>query len=187
MTRQEFEDISTWRELIDFCNDYSCSYCDDVCSEDVRDSYINYSLEYMARENNWTNLRDTLNDIPTGYDYYRKNDYGDWYGLDDNDLEDYKSDIFDWADENGIFDDDEEDGEEPWYVDDEEFTPPKESISITDLIKSCNSKLQKINDDAEREAEEDKKAFRAFVGEVEVTGTMTVTEISINDYDLPNF
>lgn len=190
MTRQEFiDDVTSWDELIDFCNDNGCGYCDDVYSEYSRDEYIDDDLVDMARNaDGWSDLLDSLNNIPTGYDFYRRDDYGEWRGLGDYEFSDYKSDVLEWGDDAEIWDEDEEeDGEEPWYVDDEEFTPPDESISIADLMTSCNSKLQKISDDAEKAAAEDEKAFQAFVGRVEVTETMTVAAISIDDYDLPNF
>ena len=154
MTRQEFEDIGSWWELIDFCQDYECSYCDDVYSEGSRDNYIDDDLEYMAENNGWMTIRDILNDIPTGYEYYHRKD-GEWFGLDDDDLEDYKTDILEWGDINDIWDEEEEEEGEPWYAETDDFVPPEETMSISDLMSACNSKLQKISDDAEKEAVED--------------------------------
>ena len=156
MTRQEFiDDVTCWGELIDFCNDEGCDYLDNIYDEDARDDYINeYQLEDWVRNNTWSNLYSLLDDIPSGYDYYRIDEYGDWEGLDDYDFGDYKDDVLRWADDIGIFDeeDEEEDpadyGIEDEEVDDEEIEEP---ISMFELLSDCQDTYQKIS---EEEADE---------------------------------
>jgi len=156
MTRQEFiDDVTCWGELIDFCNDEGCDYLDNIYDEDARDDYINeYQLEDWARNNTWRNLYSLLEDLAVDYDYYRIDEYGDWVGLDDYDLDDYKDDVLRWADDRGIFDeeDEEEDpadyGIEDEEVDDEEVEEP---ISMFELLSDCQDTYQKIS---EEEADE---------------------------------
>ena len=77
MTRGDFiANVDYFGELIAFCCDYGCTYCDDVFSDDSRDDYINEILVDMAADvSSWRNLRDILSDIPTGYDWYRRDDW----------------------------------------------------------------------------------------------------------------
>ena len=113
MTRRDFlSDLDTWWELLGFCSDESCPVCYNVYCDDDRDEFLNSELTDMARDNNWYELRDILNDLPTGYEYYRRDDYGDWYGLDSGDFEDYKSDVLAWGDDHDIWDPDESETEE---------------------------------------------------------------------------
>lgn len=79
MTRIEFlGNVNDWPELIEFCNDMGCRYCDDVYFE---------------------------KDIHSGYDYYRCDNLGNWEGLDDFDFADYKNDVLGWMDGNAYWDD----------------------------------------------------------------------------------
>lgn len=109
MTRQEFiDDVTSWSELLDFCYEYSCPECDDIVSEDAYDDEINERLYERARDDNWWEVKDWLNDLPTGNDYYdRYNDCGV-----DDDFECYKDDVLHWADNYGDVWEDEEDEEE---------------------------------------------------------------------------
>ena len=59
-------------------------------------------------------VADDLDEILGDTDSIIDDDYGDWCGLDDEDFEDYKGDVLEWADDHGVWDDDEEeDGEIP--------------------------------------------------------------------------
>lgn len=70
MTRNEFLDnVNDWYELIEFCNDMGCSYCDDVYSEESMNDDINERLADWACEYTWQELLSKLDDIPSGYDY----------------------------------------------------------------------------------------------------------------------
>lgn len=172
MTRQQFiNEVNYWWELIDFCNDNGCSYCDDVYSEESRDDYINEELVDLARNaDSWSSLLDTLNDITIGYDYYRRTDYNDWEGLSDYEFSDYKDDVLQWADDEGIWDDDEE---EPLPDDDEEDDDfvADEPISIGELMGVCSSQLQQIGTDKQAKEAADDEAFEVFVA-----GCVTIEE-----------
>lgn len=163
MTRQQFiDEVNDWWELIDFCNDEGCSYCDDVYSEESRDDYINEELVDMARDaDSWSSLLDTLNDITTGYDYYRRTDYGDWEGLGDYEFSDYKDDVLEWGDNNDIWEEDEEEPLPEDDADDVEFEP--EPISLGELMGACSSQLHQIGQDAQNKVAADDEAFEVFV------------------------
>lgn len=117
MTRREFEeDVSYFGELLSFCWEYNIGEMDDVVSDDERDDEI---LEYIRDyDGSWTNLRDYLADIPTGYDYYRRTGYIEYEYLDDYDFERYKEAVLAEADERELFEpeEDEEPQEDPEAV-----------------------------------------------------------------------
>lgn len=96
-----------------FCYDNDCGICDDIYDDESKDDYINEHLSDMADDaDSWQSLYRTLDDIPTGYDYYRLDDYGEFNGLGDDDFEDYKDEVLEWMDDNEYWDEDEDDEEE---------------------------------------------------------------------------
>ena len=119
MTRQEFiDDVTTWWELIDFCNDEGCDICEYVYSSDVYDDLINEDLQEMVKHESWQSIYDWLEDLPSGYDYY--DTYDDYVGLDNNwDFDRYKEDVLEWADNDGTIWDEPEEEEEEEELDDE--------------------------------------------------------------------
>lgn len=114
MTREEFqENVNCWYDLREFCNEYGCEVCDDIYSQDEMDEEIDNSIVDMAREaTDWKVLLSQLEDIPTEDDYYMRNGYGDFRELDDEDFDCHKDDVFDWAENEGIFDEEDEEDEE---------------------------------------------------------------------------
>ena len=55
----------------------------------------------------------------------------------DNDFEDYKNDVLDWADSEGVWDDDEEDEDiEEDYEDDDDFEI-EDDVSMDDVAEAC--------------------------------------------------
>lgn len=111
MTRDEFLDgINSWYELREFCSDFGCDVCECIYSQNEMDEYIDSNLLDMARNAaGWEDLLSDLQDYPTGYDYYIRDDDGDFVGVNESDFFDYKDEALEWADDEGIFDDDEED------------------------------------------------------------------------------
>ena len=187
MTRQEFIDnVTTWSELLYFCYDENIDFCEDVYTEDAKDEYFDDILVDMARDaGSWQELYDRLEEIPTGYDYYIRDDYGDFEGADDDDFDSHYEDVLEYMDCNEYWDDDDGDEdyeEEPVreeYVDPEDEEPvEEEDVSIAELFTTCNSKLQKIDADTEAAAraaeEEDEEAFNDFCAEVGVTVTVEI-------------
>jgi hypothetical protein len=146
VTRNEFIDnITEWSELIDLCREYGCEYCDDVYSEYSRDETINDELVDMARNcDDWTELLDTLRDIPTGYDYYTSSS-GDWYGTDNGDdkFESYKNDVYEWMDARDYFEEEESPEDEDEDEEDEDISAiGDETISLDELFSSANNQLK---------------------------------------------
>lgn len=172
MTRQEFlDEITTWYDLIEWCNNHGCSYCDNIYSDEARDEYINDNLVDMARDNDWYDLRDILCGLPTGYDYWLRDEYGDWYGVDDEFAE-YFDEVLEWADENNEFDESEE---EPVYVDDsgddeaDEFEADT-NISLSDFFASSADDLTKITSEAKANEAKANADFDKFTQRVTTVG-----------------
>ena len=189
MTRQEFIDnITTWWELIDWCRENECHICEDIYDDDSYYDYINDNLVDWAREDSWTELRDRLNDLPSGYDFYQRDDYGDFHALDDyGDFDAFFDEVLSWGDDNNIWEDAEEESpvnnEDEEAEDDEDGEPVEiEDFSFGELFSVCSSAVQRIteeNADAaakakaakETEEEEFEEEFDSFI-----SGIMNVVE-----------
>lgn len=150
MTREEFqENVNCWYDLREFCNEYGCEVCSDIYSQDEMDEEIDNSIVDMAREaTDWKDLLSKLEDIPTEDDYYMRNGYGDFRELDDDDFDCHKDDVFDWAENEGIFDkedDEDEESEEDIEEPDEPEDPDdgyevgNEEMSIAELFVVPNN------------------------------------------------
>ena len=150
MTRTEFqEDVTSWWDLVDFCRENDCYYCDDIYDDDSKDDYINSMLSDMARNADcWRDLLDTLEAVPTGYDFYRKNEYDEFYEADDDDFDSYKQDVLEWGDDNDVWDPDEEDAEDDEEPEMSEGTsedePDEDTPSLGDFFALCLSESTKI-------------------------------------------
>lgn len=176
MTREEFiENVQSWNDLVQFCYDENCYCCEDVYDEDAKDDYFNEILVDMARgADDWRDLYSQLEDIPTGYGYYINGDDG-WRGADDDDFEDYKSDVLSWGDDREVWEEDDE--EDDWDEDvleegyeadeasdeDEDDETLEEGCSLGELFTSSATKLQTIEIEAEREREQEEQFFEQFI------------------------
>lgn len=168
MTRAEFfENVTSWWELKDFCSEQRCDLCDDIYDEEGRDDYINDCLMDWARNDSWTELLSRLEDIPTGYDYYRYDDYGDWVGLDDGDFDEIRDEVAEWMDDNGYWDDDEEeanDDEEEAFDDEEDAEPiDDEDCSLGELFDGSVARIQAISEEELEAARETERALQDFL------------------------
>lgn len=158
MTRQEFIDnIQYWSELLEFCSDEDCNYCEDIYDSDQWNDSINEDVYEMARTSSWRTILDVLQgyDDLSGYDYYRRDDYGEWHGLDEDDFSEYKYDVLGWGDDGEIWDEDEEEEEPPVpYINPEDVTPLEaEDVSMNDLFLSGIEALKTKQDDDSTEAD----------------------------------
>lgn len=168
MTREEFyENVTTWWDLKNFCSDEQCDICDDICDEESRDDYINECLIDWARNDSWTELLSRLEDIPTGYDYYRYDDYGDWVGLDDGDFDEIRDEVAEWMDDNGYWDDDEEeadDEEDTPFIDPEDAEPiDDEDCSLGELFEGSVARIRAISEEELEAARETERALQDFL------------------------
>lgn len=108
MTRQEFiDDIWDMSDLYNFCaNTRGYDHViEDIYAEDALDDFVNNEVSNYT---DWRDLYSFLNDIPTGYDWYRIDCYGDITGIDDSEFEDIKSDLLDELDSDEWFEEEEE-------------------------------------------------------------------------------
>lgn len=172
MTREEFiENVGCWSELIDFCYDEGCNYCDDVYTEDSKDEYFNDIMVDMARDaNDWRDLLQQLDGIPSGDDYYIRDEYGEWRCADNEDFYEYKDDVLQWADDRNVWDEDEDDDVDEEIFedndidddleDDEEF---EEGCSLSELFTSCTSRLQTIEIAAGQKQKQEEQEFKQFI------------------------
>ena len=173
MTRDYFlENIESWPELLELCNDEECDICENIFSQEVMDDQINEDLRsFYVRDYDWTEIRDILYDIPTGYDYYRcdgmlnyvcMNDYGDFNS--------YKDKVLDWMDDNDRWDNEDDDCDERYCTeaessDKEPEEPPieNEDFSVDVLFGMCFASMTAIRkEEAEKEQKSQKELDAAF-------------------------
>lgn len=109
MTRQEFiEDVTSFGALIMFCQDHGIDYCDDIYDAYCINDYI---METIGNMRDWERVREYLQDIPAGVEYYRENGSGEFEDA-DYFFDDYKDDVLKYMDENGGWDSEDEDDED---------------------------------------------------------------------------
>ena len=112
MTRDYFiNNVDTWDELVEFCNEID--YDLNVYDEYARDEIVDNQLAERVHDDGWQSIYSWLEDIPSGYDYYRIDDYNDFVGLDDDDFSDCKDDVLEYADECGDAWEEEAEDNEP--------------------------------------------------------------------------
>lgn len=134
MTRSEFfEEICDFSDLLNLCWEESLSTCEDIYSEDSMNEFIDEELEDMIRHRSWKEIRDALNDIPEGYDYYRLDGYGEWVALDDRDFDYYKTEVLREMDANNSWED------EP-----EEEALEFDEVTFDELLSGCAEDYSQI-------------------------------------------
>lgn len=135
MTREEFrDDLWSWWELYDLCQEIGYSFLDDMMDDKSRDEYIEGELKDAIRNENWRDIRDWLYNIPDGSSgsYWLKDDYGDWIELNDYNFSDYKNQVEGWMDDHGCWDDEEEDA--PYEDPDDYGKADAESVTLDALF-----------------------------------------------------
>lgn len=159
MTLDEFdEEICDFGDLKDWCYEHGCEYCDDICSEDDMHYQINECLVDWAREYTWEELYRILDNIPTGENWYRLCDDGDWTYAECY-FDDYKEDVRQWGIRNGefnedSFDDDDEEEVDPYILEPTE----KEDVALEDMFSNDEVPMVEVKED-EHEAEEEQEEF----------------------------
>lgn len=132
MTRQDFiNEVQDISQLLEWADNFG--YCfDEVYSEDSYDSEINDQLR--NDDGDWRDVKSWLDDLPDGYDFYVRNRWGDWEGRNANEIDDLKDALLSWADNEDIFDEEEE-GEDDWCPEEQEESeePEEETASETDF------------------------------------------------------
>lgn len=129
MTRQEFlDDVNSFYELIDFCQNERLDICDDIYDADTANEII---MERLGDYRNWQDAYRFLDDIPVDCEYYHEDGYGDFEDADDM-FEDYKDDVLSAMDDGDYWDEEEEDyDDEVWEPEDSDCDDDEE-IEIAD-------------------------------------------------------
>ena len=112
MLLREFdEQVTDISDLIEFCweNDI---YEWDFYTEDSYNDAINEELSERADNDNWWDVRDWLENVTSGYDYYYRTDCGDWYGVSDSDFDWMFGELRETLINSDWFDADEDENEE---------------------------------------------------------------------------
>lgn len=137
MTRQEFiDDVEDIEQLLSVADDFNYEF-DDVYSEEQYDDEINDQLR--NGDGLWKDVKDWLNNLPDGYDFYVKDRWGDWEGRGYGEIDDLKERFLEWADEDGEVFDEEDDGEyNEEYSDDPEpeteDTEPEPDLTLDGIL-----------------------------------------------------
>lgn len=145
MTRTEFLDrMEDFSDLKEFCDDERIDVMDDVMDDEERDDYI-YN-EIHDNSDSWDDLRDWLNGIPTGYDWWERDGWGEWNGLDeDYDFNLWRARVADAAEECGIFDPEEEELEEEELESAaQEVEEPVEDFSVCELFTASSAVFENL-------------------------------------------
>lgn len=150
MTRQEFiDEVCDFSDLISFCYDEDLETCDEIYSADRLDEYLREEIPEYLDDHDWVDLKYTLEDIPSDYEYYIRNGWMEFSAADDSDFDEYKENVLDEMDDNDYWDEDDEEEEEPIIQNnsesDDETPVEEEPVSIIELVNICHSQLVNIN------------------------------------------
>lgn len=157
MTRNEFiDEICDWYDLIDFANNNELSACECIYSDEDRNNEIeNLIRDYFSDGYSWQDIRDRLNDFGEGYDYWEKDDWGDWEGMNDtSDFDRYKEYVIEEMDDRDYWDPDPEEDDEEYYEESEEESeanieePVDDGFSLVEFYVDYSTLLQ-IDKEAE--------------------------------------
>ena len=141
MTKTEFyEEITTFKDLIDFCQDNGCYYIiEDIIPSDDFDEWFWNTLEDLRHRWYWHDLKSKMEEIECPCnDYFIPTGGLDYNDLsDDFDLGDYLDQVIDWGDEEGFWEEDDEDvesDEEEGPASDEDTPAFEMSLTLYQLI-----------------------------------------------------
>ena len=182
MRRQEFiDEVTTWRDLVEFCSNEGIDFLDDVYDDEQKDEYVDEHLDDICSGNTWQDVYSILGSIPEGYDYYLKDEdaWMEFRGLSEGEALFYrrKDEIVEYYDENGYWEDDDEEEideddvfESPFDDDESDEFEVDTSVSLGDFFTSSAEDLDKIT--AEKVAAETKANadFNKFTQRVTTVG-----------------
>lgn len=139
MTRTEFEEtMNNFADLMDFCREnnlYTLEYFID--GYDL-DEYINGRMLDMARYDDWKEIRDYLQSIEDGYDWYNI-EYSPEGWTDEDAFNEYYDKVLNEAEEDELFDDEEVEElmlEDEVEVPDIDYNPHIKSDISPDMFNS---------------------------------------------------
>ena len=131
----EYENASV-DALICFCSDEDLyELYEDFISDESLDEMMNSRFRDMMEDQPWYEVREAMNDVPQGYDWYVVNNFdGEVYGADDDDARRLYNDILNHFDDNGMWED-EEDDDSCEDIDDG-FDEDVEEFNLIEMIES---------------------------------------------------
>lgn len=162
MTRNEFlSDVEDWGDLLRFCSDAGCDLCEDIYDWDGMEQEVRSIIsDYCYDGCTLSTIADLLDSIPSGYDFYVKGEYDEWFGLDDDDddFTNRKDNVYLWADDTNAWDEEaeeeaeeesiywtyEEDGGDNENEEDEGLFIPRDEDSICQLFADSVDTLKAI-------------------------------------------
>ena len=136
MTREEFlENTTDFDELVYFCNEYGYyEYVEDIMDSESFDNWLDEKFADDLSHYSWREIRDEMNDVPEGYDWYRI--YDGYYGLTDDDFSEILQEVLERCDDDEFWDHPEEDDIDSYVDDDilseEEIVEEEEVLEIED-------------------------------------------------------
>lgn len=169
MRRDEFIDnVTSWYELVDFCQEEGLSFCDELYGEDSFNEWIEDNLVSWAHDYSWQDLMSMLEgyDSICGADYYIWDDYsGGYRRAEDSDFDEIKDNVIEFMDSDGRWDDDyeeeEEESEQDQDPDDIEPTP-EEDFSFGEMFTAGVGCVRTINERALEVARQQDRDFAEF-------------------------
>lgn len=137
MTRSEFEAIGCIEDLYQVCVEYGLSAMEDVVDRDYMNELVIDYLQNVSRSDDWTDIRDWLNEIDTYYDWFKFNGGIEFDAISESDLEYLMDDVRSEMERDRYFDDEDDDDEDTWdndtYMEPDLDWLPEES-NTTDAV-----------------------------------------------------
>lgn len=142
MRREDFyNDITMYEDLISLANE--TEYFDliyDIHDDDSYSNLISERIDDVVMEWTWEEVRDFLDELPHGYDYYLDCGYCEYIGLADGDdvFSDKREELYEYMCENDLFDHEEEDDSDEFFFGRVESLSEEEKL----FIESVNDKTE---------------------------------------------
>lgn len=132
---REYENASV-DALICFCSGEDLyELYEDFISDESLDEMMNSRFRDMIDERPWYEVRDYMNDVPQGYEWYVTNQFDDEvYGADEDDARRLYNDIIAYFDNNGMWDDEVDESDEEDI--DDGFDEEVEEFNLIEMIQS---------------------------------------------------
>lgn len=168
MTRSYFEEhVDDWCELVDLCNDHGFNICDNIYTEDDMDERIEEYLSDVVSNQHWWEIRDRLNEIPSGADRYLYNGEFNFDELDQDDFAAYKDDVFNLMCNGDLWDEedfeDSSDCEEVSIDDDDDSLIEPADFSVQKLFELCHTSVISAQKECELKELELKQKFTSAI------------------------
>ncbi len=193
MLREEFiEDIADWEDLLSFCEEHFIDTCCNIyCQYDAYNQIISRIDNAINYDNyTWEDIRDDLNDISSGCEYYL--DEGGLCFTDiSDDFEQWKGDVLDLCDNEGIWDGECEEDE----TDNESFLPTEEpeseltqadTDSFNEMMRTVGVLAESLGDEIGRAAETKEEFEAAYKKAEELQKQKEMREEQENERALKN-